>query len=249
MRGSADGCGCFPTGRHYAAIAHLLKTRVQGLAPHMHHDDRWIECDIVMVDVETTGREASQDRIVELAIVRGKRGEVISRNAWLINPQRTIPAEVTAVHGLTDADVADKPVFADVCHEILGALGGAIPAAYNAPFDRGFLHAEVERSKPSIDELPPALLKDVEWIDPLIWARHVQAGARSRALGEVAARLGVQLDHAHRATADAEAALRILYRFADDGALPAGYGHMIQEQARLGRAQDEARLMWRGRGG
>jgi DNA polymerase III subunit epsilon len=248
MRGSADGCGCFPTGRHYAAIAHLLKTRVRGLAPEMHHDDRWIDCDIVMVDVETTGRDASQDRIVELAIVRGRGGEVVSRNAWLINPQRPIPAEVTAVHGITDADVKDKPRFADVCHEIVAALEEAIPAAYNALFDRGFLHAEVERCALSVKVIPAALLKDVEWIDPLIWARHIQASSRSRALGEVATRLGVQLDQAHRATADAEAALKILYRFASDAALPQGYGHMIQEQIRLGRAQDEARLMWRGRG-
>jgi len=248
MRGSSDGCGCFPTGRHYAAIAHLLKTRVQGLAPDVKHDERWIDHDIVMIDVETTGREASLDRIVELAIVRGKNGEIVSRDAWLINPQRAIPAEVTAVHGITDADVKDKPIFADVCQEILKALAKAIPGAYNAPFDRGFLHAEVERAKASLEPQPAALLKDVEWLDPLIWARHVQANQRSRALGEVAARLGVQLENAHRATADAEAALKILYKFAADGALPAGYGHMIQEQIRLGRAQDEARLMWRGRG-
>jgi DNA polymerase-3 subunit epsilon len=248
MRGSADGCGCFPTGKHYPAIAHLLRTRVQGLAPTFEHDAAWLDADIVMVDVETTGREPSQDRIVELAIVRGRGGEVVSRNAWLINPQRPIPAEVTAVHGITDADVRDKPAFADVCQEILAALDKAIPAAYNAPFDRGFVHAEVERVLAAPQALPPALLKDVLWIDPLIWARHIQASARSRSLGDVAARLGVELDHAHRATADAEAALRVMYKFAADSPVPKNYGPMIQEQVRLGRAQDEARQMWRNRG-
>jgi DNA polymerase III subunit epsilon len=248
MRGSADGCGCFPTGRHYAAIAHLLRTQVQGLAPGFDVSDNWIDQDIVMVDVETTGRVASSDRIVELAIVRGRKGEVVSRNAWLINPQRPIPAEVTAVHGITDADVEDKPTFANVCHEILAALQGAIPAAYNASFDRGFVHAEVA-SLPTIEgSLPPALMKDVEWIDPLVWARHIQATARSRALGDVAARLSVELDHAHRATADAEAALKILYKFASDSRVPASYGGMVHEQLRLSKSQEEARQMWRGRG-
>lgn len=248
MRGSSDGCGCFPTGRHYAAIAHLLRTRVHGLAPGFDHGIAWIDADVVMVDVETTGRESAQDRIVELAIVRGHKGEIVSRNAWLINPQRPIPAEVTAVHGITDADVADKPAFADVGHEILAALQKAIPAAYNASFDRGFLHAEVARTLSADVSPPPALLKDVEWIDPLIWARHIQASARSRALGDVAARLEVELDHAHRATADAEAALKIMYKFAEDSRVPKGYGGMIQEQIRLARAQDEVRQMWRGRG-
>ena len=248
MRGSADGCGCFPTGRHYAAIAHLLRTRVQGLAPGIEHDHSWIDADVAMIDVETTGREPSLDRIVELAIVRGRAGEVVSRNAWLINPQRPIPAEVTAVHGIKDEDVRDKPAFADVCHEILAALRDAIPAAYNASFDRGFLHAEVERAAATAGPLPAALLKDVEWLDPLIWARHIQASQRSRTLGEVAARLGVELDHAHRATADAEAALKVMYKFAADGSVPGTYGPMIQEQVRLARAQDEARQMWRGRG-
>jgi len=248
MRGSSDGCGCFPTGRHYAAIAHLLRTRVQGLAPGFEHGDAWLDKNVVMVDVETTGRDAASDRIVELAIVRGRKGEIVSRNAWLINPRRSIPAEVTAVHGITDADVADKPTFADVCHEILAALQDAIPAAYNASFDRGFLHAEVARALSADVSAPPALLKDVEWIDPLIWARHIQAAARSRALGDVAARLEVELDHAHRATADAEAALKVMYKFAEDSRVPKGYGGLIQEQNRLSRAQDEARQMWRGRG-
>jgi len=249
MRGSTEGCGCFPTGRHYPAIAHLLRTRVAGLAEEIDAMAPWVDLPVVMIDVETTGRDGQADRIVELGVVRGRRGEVISRDAWLINPERPIPAETTAVHGITDEDVKDKPTFADVCHEILAALEAAIPAAYNASFDKGFVHAEVARALPRERVMPPALRKDVEWIDPLVWARHIHATAKSRSLGDVAARLGVELDHAHRATADAEAALKVMYAFGSDPRVPATYGAFIREQLRLGRSQDEARAMWRNRGG
>ena len=61
----------------------------------------------------------------------------------------------------------------------------------------------------------------------------------------MAARLGIQLENAHRATDDAEAALRVLYAFAKDPRVPKSYAGVVQEQRRLGRIQDEARRMWR----
>jgi DNA polymerase III subunit epsilon len=249
MRSQSEVCGCFPTGRHYPAISHLLRTRVAGLASEFEPSAEWIELPVAMIDVETTGTDASVDRVVELAIVLGRKGEVVSRNAWLVNPGRPIPQEATAIHGISDADVADKPTFADVSKEISAALERALPAAYNASFDRGFLLAEIQRAAGDDASLPPALRRDIEWLDPLVWARHIQATAKSRALGDVAARLGIELDHAHRATADAEAALRVMYAFASDTRVPRAYGSLIQEQVRLGRAQEEARQMWRHRGG
>ena len=56
--------------------------------------------------------------------------------------------------------------------------------------------------------------KDIEWFDPLVWARELQQGEKSRALGEVAARLGIALENAHRASDDAEAGLRVLLAMA-----------------------------------
>ncbi|WP_336118257.1 3'-5' exonuclease, partial [Klebsiella pneumoniae] len=74
------------------------------------------------LDVETTGRDASVDRVVELGIVVGRRGEVVARYNWLINPGMPIPAEVTAIHHITDEMVADKPRFEAVAAEIANAL-------------------------------------------------------------------------------------------------------------------------------
>jgi len=90
-----------------------------GVATDLRGEDPWVEQRIAMVDTETTGRDAAEDHIVELAVVVGQAGKVISRDTWLINPGVPIPAETTKVHGIRDEDVADKPPFADVVDEIL----------------------------------------------------------------------------------------------------------------------------------
>ncbi len=240
----SDGCGCFPTGRHYPGIAHLLKVAIRGLADGFAPDASWQEIEIALLDVETTGRDASVDRVVEVGIVIGRHGDVVARYNWLINPGIPIPAEVTAVHHITDEMVADKPRFEAVASEIAQALRGCVPAAYNAMFDRAFMMSEFARAKTDTTGVQ-ALARDVEWVDPLVWAREVQEGEKSRALGDVAARLGVELEKAHRAQDDAEAALRVLYLLGRDPRIPRAYGAMVQEQRRLAGIQADARRMWR----
>jgi DNA polymerase III subunit epsilon len=240
----SDGCGCFPTGRHYPGIAHLLKVQIRGLAPGFANDVPWQEIDVALLDVETTGRDASVDRVVELGIAVGRRGEIVARYNWLINPGMPIPAEVTAIHHITDEMVADKPRFETVAVEIANALRGCVPAAYNALFDRAFLMGEFSRAKVDGSGVN-ALTREVEWLDPLVWARDLQDNEKSRSLGDVAARLGVKLEQAHRAQDDAEAAMRVLYALGRDARVPTAYGAMIQEQRRLSQKQADARKMWR----
>ena len=194
-----DACGCFPTGRHYAGIAHLLRTVTRGLVG----------------------------------------GEIVERRNWLVNPGRPIPQEASDVHKITDDDVKDAPSFAEVAAEVTATLGGCVPAAYNAPFDKAFLTNELARAGLT-------LRRDVEWLDPLVWARELQQGEKSRALGEVAARLGIALENAHRAMDDAEAALRVLLVLGRDVRVPQTYAALVSEQRRLALAQaDERRMRWR----
>jgi len=215
---------------------------IRGLVPGVDGDAAWHDLDIALLDVETTGRDASVDRVVELGIAVGRRGEIVARYNWLINPGIPIPPEVTAIHHISDEMVADKPRFEQVADAIGAALQGCVPAAYNAPFDRAFVANEWARAT-----RPPvaALDRDVEWLDPLIWAREIQENERSRSLGDVAARLGIALENAHRAQDDAEAALRVLYALGRDPRVPTTYGAFVQEQRRLGQKQADARRMWR----
>jgi len=245
--GPTDGCGCFPTGRHYAGIAHLLRTTVRGLVAEVDLDADWRELPIAMLDVETTGTDSATDRIVEVGIVRCVGGEIMARHNWLINPGRPIPREASEVHGIKDEDVQGAPPFAAVALAIVEFFQGHIPAAYNASFDRAFLWREMDRLELPAPVDAPALRKDVEWLDPLVWARELQQGERSRALGDVVARLGIALENAHRATHDAEAALRVLLAFGRDVRVPRSYAAFVQEQRRLSMSQADARRnKWRG---
>ncbi len=244
---TTDGCGCFPTGRHYAGIAHVLRTVVRGLAEEFAGDATWHDLPIALLDVETTGRDASVDRVIEVGIAVGRGGAIVSRYNWLINPGVPIPDEARAVHGISNDDVKDSPRFEAIAHEIAAALSGCIPAAYNAPFDRAFIMNEFGRAGPSTSSQPPcpALRRDVEWFDPLVWAREIQRQEKSKTLIEVAARLGVKLENAHRASDDAEAALLVLYSLATDTRVPTTYGPVVQEQRRLALMHADERRFWR----
>jgi DNA polymerase III subunit epsilon len=245
---SLEACGCFPTGRHYPGIAHLLRAVTRGLVEELSAESAWAELPIALIDVETTGTDASVDRIVEVGVVIARGGEIVERRNWLVNPGRPIPQEAMEVHKITDEDVKDAPPFAAVAEEIATMLAGCVPAAYNAAFDRAFLGNEVARtSLGSAANLAPALRRNVDWVDPLVWARELQQGERSRALGEVAARLGISIENAHRASDDAEAALRVMLALARDVRVPRTYAALVQEQRRLSMLQaDERRLnKWR----
>lgn len=251
MKWALDGGGCFPTGRHYPGIAHLIKIVVQGLASEWEADASVADIPFVSIDTETTGRDPAVDRVVELGCVVFRGGEVVARKGWLINPGRPIPAEATEVHGIRDEDVASAPTFEEVAAEYLELIAGTLPLAYNAEFDRNFLAAElgrIELGKTVWGEraLPPAARSDVSWLDPLTWARELHKEERSRALGDVCERLGIALERAHRATDDAEAAGRVMCAFLSDARLPRTYGAFLKEQRRLDKTFELERLRWRG---
>jgi DNA polymerase-3 subunit epsilon len=240
-----EGCGCFPSGHHYPGIAHLLRTIIRGLAEEFAQDSSWRDLEVALLDVETTGRDPAHDRVIEVGIVVGRGGEVVARYNWLLNPGISIPQEARDVHGITDEQVASAPLFEAVADEIAAALRGRVPAAYNADFDKTFLHSEYARLGRAVTGVvPPALRREVSWVDPLVWAREIQAGEKSRALSEVAQRLGIALEKAHRASEDAEAALRVLYALAEDARIPRPYGAFVQEQRRIGFLQADERRRW-----
>jgi DNA polymerase III subunit epsilon len=220
-----------------------MKVAARGLCDGFLAEAPWRELPIALLDLETTGRDAQTDRIVEVGIVIGQAGEVLRRHSWLVNPTIPIAEEARAVHGISNDDVKDAPEFAAIAAEVLAAMAGSIPAAYNAPFDRGFILAELTRAGVEL-EVHPVVRRGTDWLDPLIWARHLHSNERSRTLGDMSARLGIKLENAHRATDDAEAALRVLYALAEDARMPKSYGAFIEEQRRLSDAQAAARRMW-----
>ncbi|HET7715443.1 MAG TPA: DNA polymerase III subunit epsilon [Bauldia sp.] len=100
----------------------------------------------IVIDTETTGLDAANDRVVEVGCVELYNHIPTGRRLQLyINPGRRMSVEASAVHGLTDAFLADKPVFAEVADELIAFLGDAPLIAHNAEFDFAFLNAEFAR--------------------------------------------------------------------------------------------------------
>lgn len=100
----------------------------------------------IIFDTETTGLSFSAgDRLVEIGCVeminRVETGRVF--HAY-VNPERPMPAAAQAVHGLSDAFLADKPLFTDIVDDLLAFIDGDAPlVAHNASFDFGFLNGEL----------------------------------------------------------------------------------------------------------
>lgn len=81
---------------------------------------------IIFFDLETTGTNITQDRIVEISLIKVYPDGTDKEHTTRINPCMHIPAEATEVHHITDADVADKPKFADIAQSLAKFLRDAI---------------------------------------------------------------------------------------------------------------------------
>ncbi len=101
---------------------------------------------LAVFDLETTGTNPAEDRIVEVALVTLRPDGSRSTKSWLVNPGRPIPPDAVAVHGIRDADVADVQSFDALAPEIHAAFEGCDLSGFNAErFDIPLLAAEFRR--------------------------------------------------------------------------------------------------------
>lgn len=101
----------------------------------------------IVFDTETTGLDSREDRVIEIGGVELVNRFPTGRSFHVyINPQgRRVHADALAVHGISDADLADKPDFAGIVADFLDFIDGAKLVAHNATFDLGFINAELSR--------------------------------------------------------------------------------------------------------
>jgi DNA polymerase III epsilon subunit-like protein len=92
-----------------------------------------------VIDLETTGFNPREDRVVEMACVLVECGGIVETWSTLVDPARPIPPYATRVHGITDEDVVDAPPFEIARRELWRRCIGSTIAAHNASFDLGFL--------------------------------------------------------------------------------------------------------------
>ncbi|MEU0279060.1 3'-5' exonuclease [Streptomyces sp. NPDC088147] len=195
----------------------------------------WHGESLVGFDLETTGTEPLEARIVTAAVVEVRGGEVIRQRTWLADPGIRIPAQASAVHGISsERAAAEGRPAPEVAAEIAGVLGdywtrGVPVVAYNAPFDLTLLSAELRRhGLPPLEPVGPV-------IDPYTIDRAVDRYRRGkRTLEAVCAEYGVVLDAAHEAGADALAAVRVATAIAERHASVAGLTPALLHERQIG---------------
>ena len=144
----------------------------------------------IILDTETTGLEWKKgNRVVEIGCV-----EIFNRMPTgqtyhvYINPERDMPAEAFAVHGLSTEFLASKPLFTEVVDEFLAFIGDTPLVIHNASFDISFINAELDRIKRK------AIPKD-RLVDTLLLARRKHPGVSNR-LDDLCSRY--QIDNSRR---------------------------------------------------
>jgi DNA polymerase III subunit epsilon len=154
----------------------------------------------IVLDTETTGLDPFQGhRLVEIGCVELINGIPTGQHFHCyINPERDVPSEAAAVHGLTADFLKDKPLFAEIADDLVAFIGEAPLVAHNALFDLGFLNAELERAG-------RMLMPRERLVDTLLLARRKHPAGPNR-LDDLCARYGIDNSRRtkHGALLDAE---------------------------------------------
>ncbi|MEM9999040.1 MAG: DEDD exonuclease domain-containing protein [Bacteroidota bacterium] len=161
----------------------------------------------VVTDTETTGARAGEDRLIELAAVKLRGGQIVGTFQHLINPERHIPQRITRLTGITTAMVYEQPTAAEVLPGYLDFLGDGLLVAHNLPFDQRFLDVELD-----LAGLPPMTN---EALCTLRLARRLLSALPSKGLAALTAHYGLKNDARHRALGDATVTAHVLLRLLD----------------------------------
>ncbi|MEM6516477.1 MAG: 3'-5' exonuclease [Bacteroidota bacterium] len=157
---------------------------------------------ICFFDLETTGINISKDRIVEISILKVFPNGKETTYTQIVNPEMKIPAEVTAVHGISDADVADKPTFKDISKEVYNLIKDSDLGGFNSNrFDIPVLAEEMLRAEVDFD------LKNTKSIDVQTIFHKMEQRTLSAAYKFYCDK---NLEDAHSAEADTKATYEVL---------------------------------------
>jgi len=157
----------------------------------------------IVLDTETTGLDPSQGhKIIEIGCVELFNRRLTGRHYHqYINPEREIDAGALAVHGISNAMLNDKPVFARIADAFLEFVGDAELVIHNAAFDIGFIDSELNSLRPGFG----SITKRCNVIDTLLMARNKHPGQKNN-LDALCKRYGVDNSQRdlHGALLDAE---------------------------------------------
>ena len=167
--------------------------------------DKLIEEEVYVVfDIETTGLDPYNDKIIEIGAIKLKGKEIIDEFSMFINPEMSIPEEITRLTNITNDMVKDADKIETVLPEFLKFCKDTTVVAHNAKFDVGFIN---QKAKNQGLEYSPSV------IDTLHWARVLLHDQKRFGLKNIANYFNISLDNHHRAVDDAKATAEIFQKF------------------------------------
>lgn len=153
-----------------------------------------------IIDIETTGGSARQEKITEIAVYQHDGKEITGEYTTLVNPGRSIPYFITALTGISNEMVEDAPVFHEIAGKVVELTEGRIIVAHNARFDYSFLRQE-------FSSLGYTFKRSL--IDTVTASRKLFPGYGSYSLDNICKELGINIKERHRAAGDALATVRL----------------------------------------
>lgn len=162
-----------------------------------------LERPLVFLDLETTGTDVNNDRIVDIALLRREPNGVETLFASLVDPELPIPAAATAVHHISDEMVKGQPTFKDLAPKVVDFIDGCDLGGFNVlKFDIPLLAAELKRAGRGLDPLAHRVV-DAFAIFQKMEPRSLGAAYKFYC--------GKAIDGAHRAEADTRAAMEVFW--------------------------------------
>ncbi len=164
------------------------------------------ELEFVVLDTETTGLRPGPDRVIEIAGIRLRSGEVLDSFQSLVNPQRRLPPFIVQFTGITQQMIASAPIAENILPDFLRFIEGAILVGHNIGFDIGFLSHEAQLLGYAFP---------IDGLDTIPLARRFLPGLRRFKLDVVAEHLKIPAMQRHRAMGDARVTAAIFIKLLD----------------------------------
>lgn len=156
--------------------------------------------DYVVLDTETTGLDSGKDKIVQIAIVSVRNGEVVDTFSSFVDPHCHMPESASRVNHITDEDLIGAPSMEDISDKVLELIGNFPVIAHNAIFDLNFLKQWYKDSEETIY---------ITYIDTLALSKEAFTGTGGHSLPRLIEVLGIESGESHRADADALATQKL----------------------------------------
>ena len=150
---------------------------------------------LTFIDVETTGLSPDRDRVIEIGALRMQNGRIVKKFSSLINPEASLPPEITLLTGITSDELESAPTFSRIAKDLAKLLDGAVFVAHNARFDYSFIRAEFARLDRSFSAKQLCTAK---------LSRRLFPRFKRHNLDSIIERFGFECEVRHRAFSDAK---------------------------------------------